>query len=136
MQRLLTIEDSDVLRLGRRQSPDGPAQMHEVRLHRRVYRMHPDLARQAVRFPGVAGAARGDDVGPVVRAPAGERNQVVAGKRLARLELDLKASAVLAAVAVTREQEGVRHLPAKAAWDMDCLLYTSDAADDLLCVDL
>ena len=31
-------------------------------------------------------------------------------------------------------------LPAKEKWDVDkqnaCLLYTSDAADDLLCVDL
>ena len=103
MQRLLTVEDPDVLRLGWRQPPNGPAQMHEVRLDRRVHRMHPDLAWQVVRFPGVAGAAGGDDVGPVVRASARERNEMVAGKRFARFELDLKASAVLAAVTVAGE---------------------------------
>src|SRR5712671_3178833 len=92
MQRLLTIEDPDVLRLGRRQAPDGPAQVHEVRLDGSVQRVHPDLARQVVRLTRVAGAAGGDDVGPVVRAAAGEGNEVVASERLARLELDLKSS--------------------------------------------
>src|SRR5450756_2807629 len=27
-------------------------------------------------------------------------------------------------------------LDSRPTWEMDCLLYTSDAADDLLCVDL
>src|SRR3984893_12127528 len=119
VERLFAVEDPNVLRLRRRQAPDGPTQVHEVRLDRRVHRMHADLVGQVVRFPGVARAAGGDDVGPVVRATAGEWNEVVACQRFPRLELDLKTSAVLAAVAVAREQEGVRNLPAEAAWDMD-----------------
>src|ERR1700719_3233842 len=76
VQRLFAVEDPNVLRLGRRQTPDGPTQVHEVRLDRCVQRMHSDLARQVVRLPGVAGTAGGDDVRPVVRAPAGEWNEV------------------------------------------------------------
>src|SRR5439155_15935957 len=48
-----------------------------------------------------------------------ERNEVVARQRLAGLELDLQAAAVLTAVAVAREEEGVRNLAAEAAWNMD-----------------
>jgi len=44
---------------------------------------------------------------------------VVARQRLAGLELDLQAAAVLTAVAVAREEEGVRNLAAEAAWNMD-----------------
>ena len=43
---------------------------YEVRLDRRVERVHPDLARQVVRLPCVAGAAGSDDVRPVVGATA------------------------------------------------------------------
>ena len=78
MEGLFAVEDPDVLCLRRRQSPDGPAQVDEVRLDWRVHRMHSDLVRQVVRFPGVAGAAGRDDVGPIVRAAAGERNEMVA----------------------------------------------------------
>src|SRR6266568_7199960 len=44
---------------------------------------------------------------------------MVAREGFARFELDLKASAVLAAVPVARKQEGVRHLSAEAARDVD-----------------
>ena len=70
MERLFTVEDPDVLRLSRGEAANGPAQMHEVGLDGRLQRMHPDLARQVVRLPRVAGAAGGDDVGPVVGAAA------------------------------------------------------------------
>src|SRR5437870_10177501 len=119
VQRLLTVENPDVLRLGRRQTTDRPAQMHEVRLDRCMQRVHSDFARQVVRLPGVARAARGYDVRPVVRPAAGERDEMVAREGFARLELDLKASAVLTAVASAREEEGVRYLSAEAAWDVD-----------------
>ena len=70
VQGLFTVEDPDVLRLGRRQTTDRPAQMHEVRLDRWMQRVHPDLAWQVVRLPGVAGAAGGYDVRPVVHTAA------------------------------------------------------------------
>ena len=70
MQCLFAVEDSDVLGLCRGQTTDGPAQMHEVWLDRRVHRVHADFIRQVVRFASVARAAGSDDVGPVVRATA------------------------------------------------------------------
>ena len=70
VQSLLAIEDPNVLSLRRGQTPDRPTQMNKVRLDRGVHRVHPDLVRQVVRLPRVAGAAGGDDVRPVVRAPA------------------------------------------------------------------
>ena len=75
---LFPVEQPDVLGLGCCKSADGPAQMNEVRLDGRVHRVHPDLARKVVRLPGVAGAAGGHDVGPVVGAAAGEGDEVVA----------------------------------------------------------
>ena len=44
---------------------------------------------------------------------------MVARQGFARLELDLKPSAILAAVAVAREEESIRHLAAEAARDVD-----------------
>src|SRR4029079_5267216 len=70
MEGLLSVEDPDVLGLGRRKAADSPAQMNEVGFDGRVQRMHPDLAREVVRLARVAGAAGGDDVGPVVGAAA------------------------------------------------------------------
>ena len=119
MQGLFAVEDPNVLRLGRRQAADSPAQVHKMGLDGRVERMHPDLAGKVVRLPGVAGAAGGDDVGPVVGAPARERNEVIAGEGFARLELDLQPAAVLTAIAIARKEEGVRYLTAKAARDVD-----------------
>ena len=72
------------------------------------------------------GDARGDDVRPLVRAAARDRDQVVARERLARLELDRRAAAVLAAVVIAREQEGVRHLPAEAPRHVDELRQPDD----------
>ena len=66
MQDFASVERADIVRLRRRKAAHGPAQMHEVRLDRMRQRMHPDLFRQAVAFARVAGAARGDDVRPIV----------------------------------------------------------------------
>lgn len=89
VERLFAVEQLDVSRLRRRQSPHRPAQMHEVRLDWRVHRVHADLARKAIGLSRVARAARGDDVRPVIRTAAGERDEMVARQRLAWLELDL-----------------------------------------------
>ena len=70
VQRLLTVEHLDVLRLSRRELPDCPRQVNEVRLHRIVHRVHSDLTRQAVRLSCIARAARGNDIGPLVGAAA------------------------------------------------------------------
>jgi len=68
MQRLLTIEDPDVLRLRRSKTAHRPAQVNEVRFDWSLQRVHPDLVRQVVRLASIARAASGDDVGPVVGA--------------------------------------------------------------------
>ena len=119
MQRLLTVEHLDVLGLRRRQLAHRPRKVNEVRLDWGMHRMHSNLARQAVRFASVAGAASGDDVRPFVRSATGQRHEMVACERLARLELDLVSAAVLAAIAVSREQEGVGHLPAESPGHVD-----------------
>ena len=119
MQRLFAVEELDVSRLRRGQAADGPAEMNEVRLDWRVHGMHPDLVRQTVRLAGVARTACRNDVRPVVRSAARQRNEMVARQRLARLELDLKTAAILAAVAIAREEEGVRHLAAETAGHVD-----------------
>ena len=80
VQRLLSVEHSDVASLSRSQPANRPAQMHEVRLHRRMHRMHADLVGQTVRLPRVARAARGHDVGPFVRSAARQRDQMIAGE--------------------------------------------------------
>jgi len=81
--------------------------------------MHSDLIRKAVRFPSVARAACGHDVGPLVGSTARQWNEMVARERLARLELDLHPPAVLTTVAITREKKRVRHLAAETAGDVN-----------------
>jgi len=87
--------------------------MNEMRLDRRVHRVHSDFIRETVRLSRVARAARRDDVGPLVRATARKRDEMVARERLARLEFHLEATAVLAAIAIAREEERVGDLPAE-----------------------
>src|SRR5581483_2944007 len=126
VQRLGTIEELDVLRLRRRKPTYGPAQMDEVRLDRQGNRMHPDLLRQAVGLPSIARPTRRNDVRPIVRPTARERDEMVARQRLARLELRRGAAAVLAAVAIAREEEGVRHLATETAGHMNELHEPND----------
>src|SRR3954465_15770970 len=73
MQHLAAVEGADVARLRRREPTYRPAEVHEVRLHRMRERMHPDLVRKSVTLARVAGAARRDDVRPLVRASARQR---------------------------------------------------------------
>ena len=119
MQGLFAVEQPDVARLRRSESAHGPAQVNKMRLDRSVHRMHSDLARQAVRLASVARAACGDDVRPLVRAATRQRNEVIARERFARLQLDLKPAAVLAAVAIAREEERVGDLAAESAGDVN-----------------
>ena len=89
-----------------------------MRLHRGVQGIHPDLARQPVGLTGIARRARGDDVRPLVRPAARERDEVVARECFAGLELEAGAPAILAAIPVTREEKGVRDLPSESARDV------------------
>ena len=70
VQRLLTVEHPDVLRLSRRKLSHRPRQVNEMRLHRRMHRMHSNLAGQTVSLPRIAGAARSHDVRPLVVSAA------------------------------------------------------------------
>ena len=93
--------------------------MHEVRLGGLVQEMHPALVQEMVGLARVAGGAGGDDVGPDVEPAARDGDHMVAREGLAWTQLILGAPAVHAAIAVAREEEGVRHLPAEAARHMD-----------------
>jgi hypothetical protein len=68
-----------------------------------------------IPFPGVARAAGGDHVDPIVVATAREGNQVIAGEALPVPEVRLRTVTVLAAVAIASEEEGVGDLAAEAA---------------------
>src|SRR5438105_2906806 len=126
MEDLLAVEEADVARLRRREATDGPAQMNEVRLDRVGHRMHADLRREVIALARVAGRAGRHDVGPVVGATSGQRDQVVAGQRLAWLEIRLHPAAVLTAIVVAREEERVRDLATEAARDVDELHQPDD----------
>ena len=143
VQHLVTVEGLDVPRLRRREAADSPAEMHEMRLNGMRERMHPDLFRQAIALSRITWAAGGDDVVPVVGTTTRQRNQVIARQRLAHLELCRMPTAILTAVAIAREEEGVRHLPAKAPWHVDELGEADDGrawhreslgADDLVLI--
>src|SRR5882672_9331756 len=54
-QHLRTIEQADVPGLYRRQLPDGPAQMHEMRLEGMAQGHHSTLFRQRIAFARIAG---------------------------------------------------------------------------------
>src|SRR4051794_22380426 len=110
VQHLVAIERANVAGLRRGQATDGPAEMHEMRLGWMRQRMHSDLFRQAIALSGITRAASGDDVVPVVRAAARQRDQVIARERLAELELRRVAAAVLTTITVAREEEGVGDL--------------------------
>src|SRR5215467_10369038 len=81
--------------------------------------MHPDFLGKPIALARVARATRRDDVRPVVRAAARERDQMVARERLSVLELRDVPAAVLATIMIAREQEGVRHLSAETPGHVD-----------------
>src|SRR5436305_11008170 len=105
--------------------------------------VHSDLFRQPIALARVAWTAGSDDVAPVVRTPAGQGNEVIAGEGLANLQFGSVSTAILAAVPIPSEQEGVRDLSAEAARHVDELREANDGrarhgqtlgADDLVLI--
>src|SRR2546425_523028 len=109
------VEQADVLRLRQRQPAHGPREVYEVRLEGRAQRLHPRLLGQQVPLARVAARARREHVGPRVRPAPRQRHQVIPRQALPRPEVALRATAELAAVVVTGEEEGVGDLAAEAA---------------------
>jgi hypothetical protein len=126
VQHLVAIERPNVPRLRRGQATNRPAEVNEVRLDGMREWMHPDLLWKTVALSRVTRAARGHDVIPVVCAATRERNQVIAREGLAKLQLGGVAAAVLTAVAIAREEEGVRHLPPEPPRNVDELREAND----------
>src|SRR5436309_3060919 len=120
------VEQADVLRLRQRQPAHGPREVYEVRLEGRAQRLHPRLLGQQVPLARVAARARREHVGPRVRPAPRQRHQVIPRQALPRPEVALGATAKLAAVVVTGEEEGVGDLAAEAAGDVYELHETDD----------
>jgi hypothetical protein len=118
-QRFLTVEQADVFRLGGGKAADRPGEVHEVRLVWGHHRVHPAFLRKVIALPGVAGAAGGHHVGPVVIAAAREWNEMVPRQALAMAQIGLSPVTVLAAVSVSSEEECVGDLTAEAAGDVN-----------------
>jgi hypothetical protein len=126
MEHLIAVERPDVSRLDRRESANGPAEVNKVRLDGVREGMHPDFFGQTIPLASVARAAGGDDVRPIVRTAARQRNEVVPGERLSRLELGHVSTAVLTTVLIAREQERVGDVTAEPARHMDKPRQTDD----------
>ena len=88
--------------------------------------MHPAFLRQMVALAGITGTASSDDVGPVVIAAPGERDEMVSGEAFPVAQVALSAVAILAAVAISSEQECIGDLAAETARDMDELDEAND----------
>src|SRR4051812_1351905 len=119
MQHFASVEGANVMRLRRGETTNRPAQVHEVGLDWIREWMHAALFGQAIALPRITRAARRDDVRPLVRAAARERNRVIARERLTMLELGEVASAVLTGIVIAREQKRVRRLPSEPTRHMN-----------------
>src|SRR5438876_1213874 len=91
-QHIGSVKEPDVLRLRPREAAHGPREMHEMRLMGGAERMHTDFLGQQVPLAGVAARAGGEDVGPGVRAAAGQRHEMIAGQTLTLPQLLLRAA--------------------------------------------
>src|SRR2546425_714122 len=118
-QHIGSVKEPDVLRLRPREAAHGPREMHEMRLMGGAERMHTDFLGQQVPLAGVAARAGGEDVGPGVRAAAGQRHEMIAGQTLTLPQLLLRAAAELAAVVIAGKQECVGDLATEAARDAE-----------------
>src|SRR5690606_31837312 len=76
-QGLVAVEQANVLLLGRRESPNRPREVDEVRLGRDGVWPHPDLIGEMIALAGVAARARCHDVGRLVAAAARLRDHVI-----------------------------------------------------------
>src|SRR6266545_8420294 len=68
-----------------------------------------------ISLPRVAGTASSHAVGPLVVTPTRERDQMIAGEALPVPQLELAPVAVLTAVSVASEEEGIGDLAAEPA---------------------
>ena len=125
-QSLIAIEQFDVLGLSGREPAYCPREMNEVRFVGGDQGMHSAFLRQQIALPGVAGAARGDHVGPFVVSAPRERYQMVASQALAMAQIPLPPVTVLAPVAITSKEECVGYLATKAAGHMNELHEADD----------
>jgi len=119
MQYGVAVEGADVLGLRLREATHGPREMHEVWLDGMREWMHSDFVRPSIALASIAGRAGGDDVAPIVLSATRHGDDMVARERFTRPELGRRASAVLTAVVISREQKRVRHLAAETARDVD-----------------
>ena len=126
VQHVASVEGADVVRLCRRQTSHRPTEMHEMRLDGMRQRMHSDLLGETIAFARIARTACRDHVRPIVCPAPRERNEMVAGERLSRLELRHVTAAVLTAVVIAREEKRVGDLATEAARHVDELRQPDD----------
>ena len=88
--------------------------------------MHAAFLREVVPFAGIAGAAGGHHVAPVVVSAAGEWDQVIPGQALPMPQIRLTTMTVLAAVTISSKEECVGDLTTEAAGDVDELDESND----------
>jgi hypothetical protein len=93
--------------------------MYEVGLSRSAQRVHTTLFGKVIALPGIARAARGDDIAPFVVTTTRQRYQVIPGEALPVPQVKLAPMTILATVAIASEEECVGDLTAKAAGDVD-----------------
>jgi hypothetical protein len=93
--------------------------MNEVRLAGRTDRVHAAFLREMVPLSSITGAAGSHHVGPLIVSTARERDQMIPGETLAMTQIRLGSMAVLAAVAISSEEECVGDLATKAAGNVD-----------------
>jgi len=125
-QDIRAIEHRDVLRLRRRDAANRPDQLDVIRLVRRMQRVHAHFLGHVIAFPVVAARARRNDVLPGIPTTPRDRPYVVARQELAAPQRRPMLAAVLAPIAVAREEERVGDLATEPAGDMN----EADEAND------
>lgn len=117
-QRVITIEQANVLCLDWRQPPDRPGQMDEVRFMRHRQRLHAAFMNQPIALPRITRRARSQHVGPFVGSTTRHRNEVIARQIFARAQRIVSSATVLTRVAVARKEERIRHLTTELSGDV------------------
>jgi hypothetical protein len=118
-QRLVAVEQFDVLGLGNRKPAYSPGEMDEVGFARRGQRVHATLFGQVIALPRIARAASSDHVTPLVVATPGKWGQVIPGEALPMPQITLSPMAILASVTIASKEECVGDLAAEAAGNVD-----------------
>lgn len=118
-QHIDAVEHPDVLRLHRRDPPDGPHQLDIVRLVRRMGGKHAHLLGQMAALPVVTRRTRCDDVLPHIQTAARDRDDVVARQECTAAQFRAMTQTVHAAVPVPGEEKGVGDLSTEFAGDVN-----------------